>query len=387
MPRRIAYICDWLPPDFGAIGQYALLNAREQAAAGHNVLLGGLSSTHDSTEYEDPGDGTLKIRRIQIETYDKASLARRLLWTIKANTRLIRRLWRELRQTDEIHFTGSPPFILHFVWMANFFLRKRLVYRIADFHPECLMAGMDRVPLSLRLFHRLTVALRRRVDQLEALGEDQRRRLVEMGIPADRITISRDASPVSIPEGTEPLQRPAELNGYFVLLYSGNWGVAHDYMTFVDGYQRHHEQGSGRIALWLNVTGQYADTVEQEIRARGLPICRRALVPLEDLPNLMVTPDCHLITLKHEYSGLVLPSKVYACIESRKPVLFVGPDDSDVHLLCERGLSAGRYGRTPVGSTEGVCTALENLAQSLEQAGAEDSGADRGARARTEFSA
>jgi hypothetical protein len=29
MQQRLVYICDWLPPDFGAVGQYAMLFARE----------------------------------------------------------------------------------------------------------------------------------------------------------------------------------------------------------------------------------------------------------------------------------------------------------------------------------------------------------------------
>ena len=33
------YICDWLPPDFGAVGQYSLLYTREMLARGQKVVL------------------------------------------------------------------------------------------------------------------------------------------------------------------------------------------------------------------------------------------------------------------------------------------------------------------------------------------------------------
>ena len=46
----LVYLCDWLPPDFGAVGQYSLLFARERAAAGEEVVLAGLSSTASSVE-------------------------------------------------------------------------------------------------------------------------------------------------------------------------------------------------------------------------------------------------------------------------------------------------------------------------------------------------
>src|SRR6266404_5342878 len=42
--ERLLYLCDWLPPDYGAVGQYSLLFARELAAEGRDVVLAGLSS-------------------------------------------------------------------------------------------------------------------------------------------------------------------------------------------------------------------------------------------------------------------------------------------------------------------------------------------------------
>ena len=74
------------------------------------------------------------------------------------------------------------------------------------------------------------------------------------------------------------------------------------------------------------------------------PICAATLVPLEQLASLLVTPDAHLITLSDAFVGYVLPSKVHGCIASKKPILFVGSDRSDVHRLCleQRGaLPAG----------------------------------------------
>src|SRR6185312_188692 len=84
------------------------------------------------------------------------------------------------------------------------------------------------------------------------LGEDQRQRLLASGIDPERIVLKRDPSPVEIPAGTVPLETPLELAGRVILLYSGNFGVAHDHETFLAGYRQHHREGSGRVALWLN---------------------------------------------------------------------------------------------------------------------------------------
>lgn len=360
--RRLVYLCDWLPPDFGAVGQYSLLFARERAAAGEEVTLAGLSSTADSVEEEAVGRGRLRIVRLRAEVYDRADFRKRALWTARTNLSLIRRLWREMRRADEILFTGSPPFLIHFLVPLNLLLRKRLTYRITDFHPECLIAEMGRAPAALRLFRRWTVALRRRVDRFEVLGEDQRRRLLEIAVDPTRIVLKRDPSPVEIPPDVRPLDLPEELRGRRVLLYSGNFGVAHDHETFLEGYRRHHREGPGRVVLWLNATGAKADRVEEALRREGLPVHRSRPVPLELLPRLLVTPDAHLITLRDEFVGYVLPSKVHACVLSGRRVLFIGSERSDVHLLCAEGLPPDRYRRIDVGDAAGVAKALDEIA-------------------------
>jgi len=358
---RLVYLCDWLPPDFGAVGQYSLLFARERAAAGEDVVLAGLSSTAASVEEETVGAGRLRIVRLLAEPYDRADFKRRALWTARTNLSLVWALRREIRRADEVLFTGSPPFLIHLLVPLNLLLRKPLTYRITDFHPECLMAEMGRVPFPVRLFHRWTVFLRRRVGRFEVLGEDQRTRLLEIGVRPERIVLKRDPSPVEIPPDVEPLPVPEELGGRTVLLYSGNFGVAHDHETFIEGYRRHHREGSGRVGLWLNATGAKADRVEEILRREGLPVHRSKPVPLDLLPRLLATPHAHLITLRDEFVGYVLPSKVHGCVQSGRAVLFVGSERSDVHLLCAQGLPADRYFRAGVGDPAAVMSALESL--------------------------
>ena len=94
---RLLSICDWLPPDFGAVGQYALIAARAEAARGREVTLVGLSSSADSVAEETHGAGRLRIVRVKAATYDRANLVRRLRWTLATNLRLLRRAWRSAR--------------------------------------------------------------------------------------------------------------------------------------------------------------------------------------------------------------------------------------------------------------------------------------------------
>jgi hypothetical protein len=244
-------------------------------------------------------------------------------------------------------------------------LRKRLIYRITDFHPECLIAERrsGRFGFVLSLLLRLTWFWRRRIDEFEVLGLDQVHRLEDGGIANERIRLKRDPSPVVFAPRLAPLPLPNELQGGAgVILYSGNWGIAHDENTFIEGYSRYSSSAHG-LRFWLNATGAKADKVEGELKRRSgtdraLAIYRSRLVPLEDLPRLLLAVDVHLITLRDSFVGYVLPSKIHACIESGKRILFVGSRNSDVHLLASRALPPDRYWQVDVGDVDGLVTTL-----------------------------
>lgn len=358
--RRLVIIADWLPPDFGAVGQYMQIRAQALAERGNDVTLVGLASAGGSTVTEARGKGTLTEIRLQAQPVPRASLARRLVWTVKTNLRLIAASIRHLRAADAILFTGSPPFLIHLLAPLKWLWRGQLIYRITDFHPECLIAARDRPSPALGLLLALTNFWRRRIDRFEVLGEDQIRRLASTGVAAERIALVRDGSPVSFAGDEAPLPLPKDLEGACVLLYSGNYGIAHEVDTVADGYERHHRRGTGRVKLWLCATGGGCEELVARFQARGLPFHRSPPVPLDQLPALLRTPAGHLVTLRNAFVGFVMPSKIYACIESRKPVLFVGSDQSDVDLLARR--AAAGYWRVSCGDPEGFARALEDLA-------------------------
>ena len=358
---RLVLFADSLPPDFGAVGQYALMRAEALADRGHQVDLFGLSSVAPSVESRKHGKGALTVTRILARPVPRTSLLARLVWTLWTNLRLVCRAFGRLRAADGILFTGSPPFLIHFLAPLKVLLKGRLVYRITDFHPECLIAAQDRPSSVLKLLQRLTNFWRRRIDIFEVLGCDQWRRLGKLGIPDERISLVRDGSPIVFSKEwtVEPL--PAELAGKCVLLYSGNFGVAHELETVAKGYLRHHQQGSGRVHLWLNATGIGATLLSHRLSAAGVPFFWSTPVPLERLAGVLLSADGHLITLKNSFVGFVMPSKIYACLQSGRPLLFVGSADSDVDLLArrERGIA---YFRVACGDAAAFSEALEALA-------------------------
>lgn len=366
MTSVLVYVVDWLPPDFGAVGQYGLANARAAARAGRDTTLIGLTSGPSGRTVEHfEGGATLTIIRLHAPPAEKGSYLRRLLWALMADLRLV---WTAARtpcpRGSELLFTGSPPFMLFFAIWLKALRGFRLTYRITDFYPEVIIAALGKTPAPLALLQRLAWWARRRIDLFQALGEDQQRLLVEGGVRPERIVIVRDRSPVTFSPETRPAQRPAEGGERRLLLYSGNYGVAHDVDTVLAGLAALHQDGDDQWALWLNAVGAGADRLAAGLQSASAPCVRTQPVPLADLAGLLMSPDAHLITLLPPFAGLVLPSKVYGCLDTGKPIIFVGPQSSDVDLLCKRADGLW-YRRVEPGRPEELKAALQELAADL----------------------
>lgn len=369
---NILMLCDWLPPDFGAVGQYAVGFAEALAQEGHHVTLVGFTSGVARVEFASFGSGgNLLVRRVHRAPYDRTALLQRACWTIGANLALMRGAGAGWFRADEVRFTGSPPYLLHFVMPLSLLLRLRTRYRITDFHPECMMALLERPSLPLRVLSAVTAFWRRRVDVIEVLGNDQARRLRKSGVPPDRMLLRRDPSPVRFDQELAPAAAPPGCQGRLIL-YSGNWGVAHDHATFLEGYRRYTDAHPGRACLWLNATGARLAMVRQALDSASLPYVHTPPAPIERLPSVLVAADVHLITLDDRFVGYVMPSKVYACIASGRPVLFIGSADSDVHALCEASIPAPVYRRVATGDVDGVLEALRWLLDLPRDAARED---------------
>ena len=92
---------------------------------------------------------------------------------------------------------------------------------------------------------RVTRFRRRRIHMFEVLGLDQARRLVESGIPEERIH-QRNPSPVLFSPGLRPSPPPMRCAtdlGSSVLRLSG---VAHDDDTFIEAYSEYFRQSFRR---------------------------------------------------------------------------------------------------------------------------------------------
>jgi glycosyltransferase involved in cell wall biosynthesis len=164
------------------------------------------------------------------------------------------------------------------------------------------------------------------------------------------------------------------LEDRFVVMYSGNLGVGHDVVTFVDAARQLERSHPEIVMLFI---GDGVRRSEAETRARGSSNVRfLPYQPEASVGQSLAAADVHLISLREDLEGLLVPSKLYAAAAVGRPILFVGPLSCEVARVV-REHDLGWAGRP--GDASGLARAIVEAASSRATSDA------RGARARAVF--
>ena len=237
----------------------------------------------------------------------------------------------------------NPPLILPVIAMISWMRRRPLMIIAQDLYPEVIFAhGMVRANgLRAKLLRGVFRWSYRRAQKIISLGPYMTKRLIHKGIAPQRITeISNWATGDEVVvKGSENRLRDAwGLRGKFVVLYSGNIGIAHDMATPIAAV-------AAALVLVPNIAlvivGQGPRLAEARALVADLCIEHavqfRPFVPLELLPHSLGLADVALVTLRKGFEGLVVPSKLLGHLARGVPTLYIGPDSDISYFLDESG--------------------------------------------------
>ncbi len=288
-------------------------------------------------------------------------------------------LWRAARRPDVIIAMTDPPMLSVMAAAVGRLRRATLVTWMQDVFPEVAEAlGLGRGRLSRRglaLLRRLRDASLRAAGVNVAVGARMAAHLASGGVPRERIAVIgnwADGQLIRpVPHGDNPLRRKWGLEGAFVVGYSGNLGRAHEVETIlgaIEAVERQQDGGSGPTGpriLWLFIGGgAQREALMREARQRRLASVRyQPYQPRERLAESLSVADVHLISLRPELEGLIVPSKAYGIAAAGRPAIFIGDPGGEIATL----LDTHRCGVTvPIGDSVRLARTVRDLAASHE---------------------
>ncbi len=352
-------------PDVAATAQHAHDLARHLAAQGHDVVVIASRSIYGQRGAALPRresiDG-IEIYRVGRSLFGKAGIPTRLLdFAIFYMAATIRAFI--VRRPDVIVCFTTPPLIALVGRLMCLLRGSKFVYWVMDLYPDVAVAGGLIRPTSVltRLLERLNRSCLRTADRTVVLGRCMMQRVRDKGVDHGQIVHigvwadHREVSPV--PHRRNPYRDEWDLGNRTVIMYCGNFGLAYEMETMCEAAAQLSNDDRVRFVFvgggkrMLDVERFLSD---RNVRGRVEPYQSR-----ERLGALLSCADVHVVTLKEEFEGLVVPCKLFGAMAAQRPVIFVGPRGSEIGRIIEES-NAGYVVRP--GDVDGMVRAVRELA-------------------------
>ena len=323
-------------PDVASTGQHLTDLAEYLVARGHAVdvltgrghyLAGAMSVPARETR------NGVRIRRVRGTYFGRGSHIGRL---VDYATFYLRVLAAVLlgRGYDGVVFLTTPPLLAVAGRLARIVRRQRYAIWSMDLHPDAeiasgMLAGPGVIARALEGLNRFGL---RGADFVIDLGPYMKRRIVEKGVPAVRChTVhvwSRAEEVEPTPAESNPLLDELGLRGRFVVMYSGNAGLVHDFDAILEAMRRLKDHP--HIYFLFVGGGPRRKEIEDFAQRHSLGnFSYRDYFPRERLKYSLSVGDAHLISLREPFVGISVPGKLYGIMASGRPALFVGPERSE----------------------------------------------------------
>ena len=241
-------------------------------------------------------------------------------------------LWRRL--PDIVIVQTTPPF-LHTLFALRSvcsWRRPRIILWNQDTYPESLVGTgllLETAPV-YRLLQAIARWSARRIAHAVVLDQAMADRLGRQGVPQITVIPNWDQAPPPVdPEGLPAELRRLAAGFRLRIAYTGNLGRGHD-LTPVWDYLRQNPDQTDFCFLFIGEgerTAELKDLAQQE---GWSSVKFWSYLPAAEFSALLHWADFGLVALDPACLGLMSPSKMHAWLGAGKPVIYIGPEGSNV---------------------------------------------------------
>lgn len=324
-------------PDNAATAQHLTDLAVDLVKAGHSVWV-----ICDRRSYDDRNvihlcrekyEG-VNIIRIGSSAFGKKTKFHRFMDYFSFNINLILKLM-SLPKFDVVIGLTSPPWISFFGSLFARLKGGRFVHWTMDINPDQAveLGWVRKNSLGFRLLNWMAIFTYKKSDLIVCLDRFMQDRLVDKGIHSHRICIipawSHDIGYESITSSENRFRRRYDLNGKFVVMYSGNFSVCHPLDTILETARLMKDNGRIHF-LFVGGGLRVKDVLEFKDRHNLSNIQYLPYQPRSEIKDSLAVADLHAVVMGEKYVGIVHPCKIYGILASGKPFILVGPEKSHV---------------------------------------------------------
>jgi len=340
---HILLLNEYYPPDTSATAKMAAQVAQALAQRHQVTVLAGRPSYDPDARYpyallRRSTGGNVTVECVGSTAYPRHQMPRRVANYLSYLALAVPRALA-LRPDIILAMTDPPVAGIAGAFIARLAGRP-FVYNIRDLYPDMAVGGdIVRAGQWVTRWENLHRWALQQAARVIVLGDDMGERILAKGVAAERISVVRDGTAPAPSLGQMPARSDAIVQeirqGFpFVVLHAGNLGFYGAWDTLLAAAKMLRNENTGFVFI-----GDGANRAALESAARNLPNVKfAAFRPVEQIAQVMMAGDLHVITVKRGLEGVVVPSKLYSTLAAGRPLLVVAPPESDAaRIVAESG--------------------------------------------------
>lgn len=246
-----------------------------------------------------------------------------------------------ISRRKEILFLRLPPLQLGIAGLLAKKLKgSKVVLSVQDIHPDlAIESGILRNPILIKMAHAFEKWVYSCADLIVVISEGFKENLIKKGVCIDKIKVIPNWVDT---EFIRPLakdnciaQRLA-LKNKFVIMYAGTISIS-SFISLNSFLRVAVSLKEDKDILFVIVgDGLKKGDLVKNAETLGLSnVFFSPFLPYNDLPFLFAAADLLLVPVDANKAELSVPSKLYNCMASGRPILCLAPSDSEMYRFVE----------------------------------------------------
>ena len=328
------------PPVRGATGRLLqdLANALEQSGWKVTILTTDAQSGFEAHE-------NISIKRIKAAEKYKTVFGYVLNWFRLLHAAL------KTPKHDVVLTMSDPPMLYAIGSFVSKFKGSPHVHWCQDLYPDLFRALGVKIPqIFINPLMKISRRSLKKCARVVVIGRCMAETITKTGVPASNVKMIANWTDFEViaptsgvnhnmmsVETTGIAKKPEEMfrddSPKFRVLYAGNIGRAHPMRSVIEAatiLSKHEE-----IEFVFVGDKSVHSILARERGRRSLQNIKfMPYQPIEKLRDLMESGDVHLVTMRKEARGLLVPCKFYSGLTVGRPTVFVGPKNCEVgHVI------------------------------------------------------
>lgn len=328
-------------PELASTGQVFQEIAEYLQKKGYSVtVLTGRPFYHSGEKVTAPKNEIIngvKVKRLWNTTFPKSSLLGKILNLFTFQISLLAYILLFIGRSDRVIVGTNPPLAISSITLANVFNRFKIIFVIQDLYPDILISSglLGTSSLRFKILKKIMKRSMNRSNSIITISDDMKNFIQEEYGIKDIQIINNWAIGDIYPMDTIGLKKQRGWDSKFIVQYSGNFGVAHEYNTLLHTI-RCLQENTG-ILFHIVGGGINYTKLREACRGEGLNnVCFEDYVQKDELNSSLNLADISLIIFDDTFRNVLLPSKYYGILACSKPIILISGADNDIKRDIEK---------------------------------------------------